>query len=523
MIKLIKNNGFKWKNKDNLWFKGYLYDGNRLKSEVQIFSELSQIKNKASLVEWLNTSNGCFSIVLTGDFGTLLAVDIMRTFPIFYSRNNNNWVVTDDPVSIFRGNAEVDPMAAVELECSGYVTGCRTLFNAVYQVQAGEIVAYSNHSIHCSFYADFRIDRIDSSKFNNLQQKLSHKLETVFERMVNSLDGRQVVLPLSGGYDSRLMATMLKKFGHKNVFTYTYGRAGNHELENSQRTATILGFPWVFIKYNSDLIQGFMSESTFSNYIHYVGKASSIFFMQEYFAVKFLHENNCIEKDAVFIPGFSGDALAGSHLRRSVAESVDKEKLIKQIYNKTYNQNNSIKFKNQFLHLIKDFVNQHSENIPTYNIYEQWLFKERHAKLIVNSASVFDFFGYEYRLPFWDRELVSFFTAVPFEYKLYKPLYNKTVVDCFFTPNNVAFEKEIQASPSDITKQKIKDKIRPYLPLKLKSHFLEKNDWTAYSLITEELMRDLKDNNIPYVFKADHYNSIISKWYVECIRKYTKE
>jgi hypothetical protein len=40
----------------------------------------------------------------------------------------------------------------------------------------------------------------------------------------------------------------------------------------------------------------------------------------------------------------------------------------------------------------------------------------------------------------------------------------------------------------------------------------------AYSPITKVLLDDLAKRNIPYDFKGDFYNSIISKWYVESIK-----
>ncbi len=343
-------------------------------------------------------------------------------------------------------------------------------------------------------------------------------MNTAFECLVNSLNGRQVAVPLSGGYDSRLIAIMLKKVGYTNVYTFTYGRKGNYELENSQKTAQMLDFPWVFIEYNADLINGFINDEVFNNYCHFAGKGSSMFYMQDYFAMKYLHDNKLVDKEAIFVPGHSGDSIAGSHLRESVARQIDKNKLIRLIYKKTYIQNNHRKYKTKFLSHIKDFIEQAPENTSAYNIFESRVYYERQAKFVVNSASVFDFFGYEYRLPYWDSELVEFFKSVPFKYKLYKTLYKETVKDFYFSPNSIAFDKEIQVSPFDIKKQKIKDKIRPYLPMKIKLHYLEKNDWMAYSPITKVLLNDLEIKKIPYDFKADFYNSIISKWYVECIR-----
>ncbi|MDF1548505.1 MAG: asparagine synthase C-terminal domain-containing protein [Bacteroidales bacterium] len=522
MLKLVNNNGFKWKNRVDIWFKGYLFYGNKLKPEEQIFSELENIQTKESMITWLDKANGCFSVVIKRNNIILFAVDNIRTFPIFYSIEKTEFIITDDPVSVFNDTKEIDPLAAFEIESAAYVTGKRTLFRDVYQVQAGEIIVYSNNEVESSFYSDFWVERIDTSNFEQLQQKLSNKLNIAFERLVNSLDGRQAVVPLSGGYDSRLIATMLKKFGYNNVYTFTYGRKGNYELENSKKTAKMLGFPWVFIEYNTDLMNGFINDEVFNKYIHFAGKGSSMFYMQDYFAAKYLHDNKLIEKDAVFIPGHSGDSIAGSHLRESVTEQIDKEELIKLIYKKTYIQNKHKKYRKQFLGLIKDFIDRVPENTPAYNIFESWVYYERQAKFVVNSASVFDFFGYEYRLPYWDSELVEFFKSVPFKYKLYKTLYKETVKDFYFSPNSIAFDKEIQVSPLDIKKQKIKDKLRPYLPLKIKLHYLEKNDWMAYALITKVLLNDLEIKKIPYDFKADLYNSIISKWYVECIREQKK-
>lgn len=515
---LNNNNGFKWKTKSGIWFKGYLFEGNSLKTEEQVFSELENIQTKKNMMDWLGKTNGCFSVVIKKEDIVILATDNIRTFTLFYTLKNNELIVTDNPVLVFKENKEIDALAAIELESAAYVTGKRTLFKDIYQVQAGELIVYSNNLIERCFYTDYLVDNIDNSGFDTLQHKLADKLNIAFEHLVNSLDGRQAVVPLSGGYDSRLIATMLKKFGYDNVFTFTYGRKGNYELENSQKTAHGLGFPWVFIEYNENLVDGFINDNVFKKYCHFAGKGCSMFYMQDYFATKYLHDNNLVDENAIFIPGHSGDSIAGSHLREFLTEQTDRNAIINAIYKKTYIQNNPRKFRKQLFELIKDFVVQIPSDIPTYNIYESWIYYERQAKFVVNSASVFDFFGYEYRLPYWDTAIVDFFKTVPFRYKLYKTLYKDTVKKHFFEPYSISFDKEIQVSPFEIKKQKIKDKIRPFLPQKVKLFFLEKNDWMAYSPITKILLDDLKQKKIHYNFKADVYNSIISKWYVEIVK-----
>ena len=51
----------------------------------------------------------------------------------------------------------------------------------------------------------------DSDFYNHYKTKVSQIIENTFIRLVNSLKGKTAVIPLSGGFDSRLIAVMLKK------------------------------------------------------------------------------------------------------------------------------------------------------------------------------------------------------------------------------------------------------------------------------------------------------------------------
>lgn len=98
MIRLENNRGFCWKKKGNIWFKGYCFVNNKLKSDKDIFSELSAIRIKEDFATWLSRARGCFSIVIKKNNSIFCAVDIIRTFPLFYSIDTPEILISDNPM-----------------------------------------------------------------------------------------------------------------------------------------------------------------------------------------------------------------------------------------------------------------------------------------------------------------------------------------------------------------------------------------------------------------------------------------
>ncbi len=68
------------------------------------------------------------------------------------------------------------------------------------------------------------------------------------------------------------------------------------------------------------------------------------------------------------------------------------------------------------------------EDARSWSVYEDWDLKEKLSKFIVNSCNIYAWFGYEYRLPFYDVAFQEFFRDVPYEFKLNKKLYDTFLV-----------------------------------------------------------------------------------------------
>jgi len=86
--------------------------------------------------------------------------------------------------------------------------------------------------------------------------------------------------------------------------------------------------------------------------------------------------------------------------------------------------------------LNKQFVNKITNVVGPINncnpeggadILECWDWQERQAKFIVNSIRVYEFFGYKWRLPLWDKELIEYWARIPLEKRINRYLYFKYV------------------------------------------------------------------------------------------------
>jgi asparagine synthase (glutamine-hydrolysing) len=155
------------------------------------------------------------------------------------------------------------------------------------------------------------------------------------------------------------------------------------------------------------------------------------------------------------------------------------------------------------------------EKIPgayAHTVYEDWDVKEKFAKFIVNSCNVYSWFGFEYRLPFWDKEFVEFFRKVPFADKVNKKLYDEVLVNRIFRPAGLLFGKEVQPPAAVQKLAYLKSVIRKNLPFR--SGRAMKNDPLFYREITQMMVDDLKGKGKDIRIEGKAYNSLIVQWYL---------
>lgn len=441
MQSVVVNFSDEWHQSDGCFAKGTAFLNQEQKSGEGLISCLKEV-SKDGVSDFLKASNGFFCAVKVGEKDGWMAVDKIRSIPIFYGQKHGKLYVSDDPRWILKQvkNKKIDSIARKEFFLTGYVTGSDTLFSDVKQLQAGEVVYFEycdSGVLTLKAERYFRYVHHDYFEENNssLHKKFDSVLENVFKRLIDYAEGRTIVVPLSGGYDSRLIVLMLKKMGCDNIVAFSYGRPGNKEALVSREIATQLGIRWEFVPYSDERWYRWYRSSEMQSYFDYADGLSSLPHIQDWPAVLTLKKKKLIPGNSVFVPGHTGDKVSGGLSKASLRLYCGEEKteaitsdIIRYHYSLfDYKPTLSDHFspKSRILRTLGD-INQYPDGSSAF---ESWDITERQPKFIVNSVRVYEFFGYDWWIPFWDTEFMNYWRRIAPNKRINQGLYISYVND----------------------------------------------------------------------------------------------
>ncbi len=529
-ILLTQQKGFEWIHDDNVSFKGYLYDrrGSYLQAReaAGIFTDISSAGQLAKLLQGMQ---GAYSVIIRVSGGILAAVDPVNMFPLFYAKTGDGWAISDSGDALCNLFDHMEPNSEVlpEFLAAGFVMGDDTLISGLMRIRAGEVVFFSEKgqlSRYSNYY--FLPTSFSGDPPALLKKELTGIMLKISGRLIESLGGRTAVVPLSGGYDSRLIASMLKSAGYENTICFTYGAPG-YESEVSKKVAGQLGFRWIFVDYRDIDKSAYLDEEVFMDYVSFTGNTASMPYLQEYFAVKKLRDEGLIPENSVFLPGHTGDYIAGSYLEKTIRKHRgEKDRAIRITGGYFWFTRLTGSQKKHIAKRVRkwfyDYEHPPCQTDPVYDVFtEDWDLKEKFPKFIFNSARVFPFFGYEFRLPLWDREFRSFFRKLPFHYRTYKALYDDVIEQEYFKPLGIYYGAgEEKEKPGDIKAHNLSRYIRPLVPRSIINKKMQKRDYLLYCEFTKAMEDRTLNGGLPQKTQVNSYNAKICRWYAsEIIKK----
>ena len=343
------------------------------------------------------------------------------------------------------------------------------------------------------------------------------EFDNAIKKMIKYLDGRTAVVPLSGGNDSRLIVYYLKKNNYDKIITYTYGSANNSEVETSKKVAEYLNIDWHFIEYKNKSMQNkFNNKDTYKKMADYCGRGFSIPIMQEWEAISILDEIQIInKKSCVLVPGYSGDFIVGSHITDYLYSNkkLSYKKLLNHIYDNQYAYSNVLFEKSYIKEKLEKNINKNSydseiNRSKNIEIYEDFDFEERQVKYITNAIRTYDYIGYEWYLPFWDKDLVNFCLTLPFEKKYKIDLFKKFTMTTYKDLMEYApIFKTVNAKKINRPFKMVKKVYRIYEIYK--NGFL---NFYGYLYFRTYIKYFLKT-------KSYHYNKIFAQYYIDYIKE----
>lgn len=439
---------FKWhkgaSEEIEVWACGYAYNGCDFYSGdalAQMITESVLDELDTGLNDFLRRLNGNWALVILTE-GFLYAVsDRTRSFPLLYSELNGALCISDYITKVCSDKIIWRSEAVEDFLWAGYPTGTTTLVDGVNQIPAGMYLQYNINTKEKSLVEYFRFlpTNSDSDTENQLSERLSELLYESIMRIVKVARGK-IIVPLSGGIDSRVIAALLRKIGFDNVLCFSYGRKGNPESESSKKVAEVLGYEWHFIEYSPDTWATCMFSQEMKDYVVYSCNGCSMPICSNWYAVKALCESGKVCAGDTFIPGHAGDFLAGSHIPREYSTNhriIDQENIAEHIVKKHFSLWPGPPPETILLRLLDDFPSIGNDttlnNIEAASLYEMWDWRERQAKFIINSNRIYEFFRCNWLTPLWDSQLTDFYLTVPFRLRYKRTLFFHSSVEHVFS------------------------------------------------------------------------------------------
>lgn len=426
-----------------VWARGSAFREGRLLDAgalAQLFAAAERAEAAAVLA---SDMTGHFAVVRDGAQGYAL-VDPSRSYPLFFNERLDSVVVADDPSSALEPGDGAEPMRAalVDFAYCGFVAGTNTLIGSVKQVPAGWIMSWAaraDDAPECSLsrYASFT-PRLDgwSAPESELHDALFAVMAGAVDDLIAYAAGRTIALPLSAGYDSRVIAMLLASKGYDAVTSFSYGKPGNAEAETSRAIAAELGFPWVFAEFDERSWAQWVTSPTWRAYVDEAHKGVSLPLMQGWASVQVLSQKELIPTEAVFVPGVLGGGVIAGRGTRTDARAhmpADNLRVARRVIDEHYDLWWEQPARTRDLQGVAERIANSLQMMCASGYesdavaYESYVRQEWTYKFVGNTVRAYQHSGYDWWLPFADRGHTEFWQSVAYEHRLDSALYESFV------------------------------------------------------------------------------------------------
>ncbi|MDO5722989.1 MAG: asparagine synthase-related protein [Flaviflexus sp.] len=366
--------------------------------------------SSADSLDFARAQRGCWGAIIDRGSDVIALTDGPRSYPLFFT---DDGVIATHPSLI--GSRELNRDAAGEFRHQGFVSGWDTLLTGVSSAPAGSALTFTDGTVRHSYHqAPYTRDNFDGSaeEFMEVFGRLSRQ---AIDRLLAESGDRQLLVPLSGGADSRFIIALLRDAGAKNVLAYTYGLPGTSEPEISRQVARQAGFDWVGIELDvADMRRRWRRPET-ASFLADTWNAQGLPHIQDWYALGKLRDMDEVEPGAIVLPGHT--VVGKLHDDWAFDQNLSIRQLAGILAKKHANLQGTPSYPltvaaprtklAAFLREVGDL------SIARTFIAANLL--GRQAKYITNSVHAYEHFGFSFALPLYERPIWEHWLTAPAE------------------------------------------------------------------------------------------------------------
>lgn len=420
---------------DNLrvYILGYIVWNNTMYWGEEFAPILVQHYKDGEIEKYVNLYNGIYYFIIIDDKKIKIVNDRYGFYPLMYKRAEQEIRISNTSNDLINSDDGLNENALIEYFVCGFTIGNKTLVENIFEF-----------SPHCIYDIEVRQGEFiwkEKSywKFGlNLSEKLNNNKYQEFNELINRHfliyskflkgKGNRVLLPISGGLDSRFL---LNEFDKRDINSMLITFGGNYNtydlkcgIELGTYTKNSLGH---FVHINTEeLVFNLLDNPVPSNKIA-SGQLNELFFYGiNYFKNEFPY----------FISGQSGGFVTGSHMRLKMKHWKTKGDVIDYIFKyktSTFANILSGDHKEYLKNQIEKAVSGDTDLIGMLYI---WELENRQKKYMARYCfTEGDNYNLNILMPFYNYELFDFFTSLPFNELLNQKFFIKSMSDFLFKNN----------------------------------------------------------------------------------------
>lgn len=410
--------GSDWEFADGLAVRGRGFDATG--AEVDLVQLYRGVDSYESIIQTTRRLSGFFAAVRETTDAIYLVCDLARSIPLYFSDTATASVSdTATGAAATEREVEFDPIAESEFVLTRYVTRGETLLSTVKTVRAGEVIRIPRDdpsSFDRTRYARYRpTTQLDGNR-NPLLDRMTDVMDAVFGRTAEIVGNRPVVVPLSGGIDSRLVATMLVEQGC-DVTGFTFGRRGHADVEVSRNVARALGIDWEWVEYSPERWHEWYHSADRLAYHDLAFNYDSLPFLAEWPAIRELLHSSRLPENAVLCPGHTvatpSERVPEHWLDTTPGEKEFLDYVLDQHYSLWDWDDTNMRRAFESRIVADASLGPLESGADAAAAYEQWEWTTRMTTFTSGDMRLYDWFDLDWWLPLWDPAYVRFWSSVP--------------------------------------------------------------------------------------------------------------